>query len=137
MPRTILVVDDSPTVVKFVSFALKKSGFKVITAGDGMQAVERLSNMEGSVDLIITDLNMPNMDGYSLIATLRQNPEHRKTPIIILSSEADADDREQGLQVGASSYLIKPFRSTVLLNEVSKYIKENNTQTAKEAPCRT
>jgi two-component system chemotaxis response regulator CheY len=122
MSRTVLVVDDSPTVVKFVAFALKKSGFEVVTAGDGMEAVEKLSTLEGGIDLVITDLNMPNMDGYSLISTLRENPEHQATPIIILSSEGDDDDREQGMRVGASSYLVKPFRPSVLLGEVSKYV---------------
>ena len=127
MSHTVLVVDDSPTVVKFVSFALKKSGFEVITAGDGMEAVEKLSTLEGGIDLVITDLNMPNMDGYSLISTLRQNPKHGATPIIILSSEADADDRELGMKVGANSYLVKPFRSAVLLGEVSKYVDVQKT----------
>ncbi|MFQ5498225.1 MAG: response regulator [Candidatus Zixiibacteriota bacterium] len=122
MPQTILVVDDSPTVVKFVSFSLKKSGFQVVTACDGMDAIEKLSNLEDQVDLVITDLNMPNLDGYGLIATLRENETHSKTPIIILSSEDRDDDRDRGIQAGATSYLVKPFKSSVLLSEVSKHL---------------
>ncbi len=122
MPKTVLVVDDSPTVVKFVSFSLKNKGFTVITACDGMDAIEKISKASDGVDLIITDLNMPNLDGYGLIGTLRQNEHYSKTPIIILSSEDGKDDRDKGMQVGATSYLVKPFRSNVLLEEVSRYI---------------
>ncbi len=123
MPQTILVVDDSPTVVKFVAFSLKNSGYQVVTACDGMDALEKLSNMPQSVDLVITDLNMPNLDGYGLISTLRDNELHRATPIIILSSEEAEDDRRRGIEVGASSYLVKPFKSSLLLTEVSRYLK--------------
>ncbi len=122
MARTILVVDDSPTVVKFVSFSLRNSGYNVVTACDGMDAIEKLNKLPENVDLVITDLNMPNLDGYSLIATLRQNDQHRETPIIILSSEDSDDDMQRGMQVGATSYLVKPFKSSLLLNEVSKQL---------------
>lgn len=123
MAQKILVVDDSPTVVKFVSFSLKNSGFDVITARDGMEAVEKLSTITEDIDLIITDLNMPNLDGYGLIDTLRQNDKHKKTPIIVLTSEEGEEDRQKGADVGASSYLVKPFRSAILMEEVSKYLK--------------
>ncbi len=123
MAQTILVVDDSPTVVKFVSFSLKNSGYKVVTACDGMDAIEKISNMSEDVDLMITDLNMPNLDGYRLIQTLRQNEKHQKTPIIILTSETEEEDRRQGMEVGADSYLVKPFKSSLLLSEVARYLK--------------
>ncbi len=122
MALKIMVIDDSPTVVKFVSFSLKKNGYDVITACDGMDAIEKISNLSDEVSLIITDLNMPNLDGYGLIEVLRQNQEHADTPIIILSSEDGDDDRERGMEVGASSYLVKPFKASVLITEVSKYL---------------
>lgn len=122
MAHTILVVDDSPTVVKFVSFSLKKNGFKVLTACDGMDAIEKLNRVEDNVSLIITDLNMPNLDGYGLICTLRENEKHGQTPIIILSSEDGDDDRDRGMEVGANSYLVKPFNPSKLMTEVSKYL---------------
>ena len=122
MSQTILVVDDSPTVVKFVSFSLKNKGFNVVTACDGMDAVEKISNMTGEVDLVITDLNMPNLDGYGLIDTLRHNEKFSETPIIILTSVEAEEDKERGITVGASSYLVKPFKSALLLSEVSKYL---------------
>lgn len=123
MAQTILVVDDSPTVVKFVSFSLKNGGYKVVTACDGMDAIEKISNMSEDVDLVITDLNMPNLDGYRLIQTLRQNEKHQKTPIIILTSKTEEEDRRQGMEVGADSYLVKPFKSSLLLSEVARYLK--------------
>ena len=123
MNRTILVVDDSPTVVKFVSFSLKNKGFNVVTACDGMDAVEKISNMSEKVDLVITDLNMPNLDGYGLIDTLRHNEQFSDTPIIILTSEEDEEDKQKGVEVGANSYLVKPFKPAILVNEVEKYLK--------------
>jgi two-component system chemotaxis response regulator CheY len=122
MEKTILVVDDSPTVVKFVSFSLKSKGFRIVTACDGMDAIEKMSNMSGEIDLVITDLNMPNLDGYGLIDTLRQNRKYQETPIIILTSEDDDKDMEKGIEVGANSYLVKPFKSNLLIEEVTKYL---------------
>ena len=123
MSHTILVVDDSATVVKFVSLSLKSKGYNIVTACDGMDAIEKISNAEEPVDLVITDLNMPNLDGYGLIETLRQNSDHQSTPIIILSSEEDDEDQQRGMEVGANSYLVKPFKPTSLLLEVVKYLK--------------
>jgi two-component system chemotaxis response regulator CheY len=119
----ILVVDDSPTVTKFVSFTLRSSGFKVIIASDGMDALEKLSNMDASIDLVITDLNMPNIDGYEFIRTLKANEKYKGLPIIILSSEVNEDDIERGKQAGASAYLVKPFKPDILMAEVNKYLK--------------
>lgn len=120
--QTIFIVDDSPTVVKFVSFSLRNSGFNVVSACDGMEAIEKLSVLSDKVDLLITDLNMPNLDGYSLITTLRQSEKHRQLPIIVLSSEDRVEERERGIAVGASSFIVKPFKSSLLLNEVNKFL---------------
>ena len=124
MSQTILVVDDSPTVVKFVSFSLQNRGYRVLTACDGMDAIEKISTDGGEISLVITDLNMPNLDGYSLIHTLRSSERHAATTIIILSSEDGKDDRDRGIEVGASSYLVKPFKSSLLLDEVAKYLTD-------------
>jgi two-component system, chemotaxis family, chemotaxis protein CheY len=122
MEQTILVVDDSPTIVKFVSFSLKNQGFNVLTACDGMDAIEKISTNPAPVDLVITDLNMPNVDGYEFITTLRRNSRYTKIPIIILSSEEEEEDKRRGMEAGANSYLVKPFKSSILLREVSKYL---------------
>ena len=124
MNQTILVVDDSPTVVKFVSFSLMNGGYDVVAASDGMDALEKMSKADRKIDLVITDLNMPNLDGYALIETLRMSVEHRQTPVIILSSEEGDDDRQRGMLAGANSYLVKPFKSGVLLDEVLRYLKK-------------
>jgi two-component system chemotaxis response regulator CheY len=119
----IMVVDDSPTVVKFVSFTLRSAGYKVLAACDGMDALEKLSSSERDVDLIITDLNMPNVDGYEFIKTVRENQRYKNVPIVILSSEGEEQDKRLGEDVGASSYLVKPFKPDILLAEVSRYLK--------------
>jgi two-component system chemotaxis response regulator CheY len=95
-------------------------GFEVITASDGMDALEKLP--KGKVDLIITDLNMPNMDGYELIRTLRESNEYRELPVIILSSLSDKRAQELGLEAGAHSYLVKPFSIEKVQYEVSKFL---------------
>jgi two-component system, chemotaxis family, chemotaxis protein CheY len=122
MSRRILVVDDSPTLVKFVSYSLKSSGYEVVGASDGMDALEKVSHLESDIDLVITDLNMPNIDGYELIASLRQNDKFAEVPIIILSSEEGDEDKQKGEKVGATSYLVKPFKSSVLLAEVARLL---------------
>lgn len=121
MPRTILVVDDSPTIRKFVSLALESMGYKVLTASDGMEVFEVLAKV-GTVDLIITDINMPNLDGFELIKSLRSNERFKDVPIIILSSLSDGKNIDTGLKLGANSYLIKPFNVKRIQYEVSKYL---------------
>jgi two-component system chemotaxis response regulator CheY len=120
MKQKILVADDSPTIRKFVTFTLKMVGFEVISASDGMEAAEMLS--QNKFDLIITDLNMPNMDGFELIKVIRQNPEYKETPIIILSSLSDREDVERGIKEGANAYLVKPFEPQRLKYEVAKFL---------------
>ena len=120
MSKTVLVADDSASVRKFVALALKLLGFKVITAVDGMDALEKLPLEK--VDLLITDLNMPNIDGYKLIKTVRSNDEYTDLPIIILSSLSKDEDVQEGLSSGANSYLIKPFNTKKIQYEVSKYL---------------
>ncbi|MEI7907236.1 MAG: response regulator [Bacteroidota bacterium] len=105
MDRTILVVDDSATVRKFVSVSLSMQGFRVVTAEDGMDALEKLPREH--VDLIITDLNMPNMSGIELIARLKDRlPE---TPIVVISGTADMQSAIEAIRCGAWEYLIKPI----------------------------
>lgn len=125
MNPTILVVDDSPAVIKFLSYSLKSKGYRVLAACDGMDALEKLSGLERGVDLIITDLDMPNLDGYRLIETIRQNEAYRNTPVIILTSELGDEDRRRGMAAGVSSYLVKPFKSSLLLSEAAKYLERS------------
>ncbi|MCX6154998.1 MAG: response regulator [Candidatus Kapabacteria bacterium] len=120
MPKTILIAEDSNSVRKFITLALKLDGYRVIACSDGMEALEKLPTEE--VNLIMTDLNMPNIDGLKLIKTVRENPEYQDLPIIILSSLSKDEDINKGLEAGANSYLIKPFNTKRVQYEVSKYI---------------
>jgi len=120
MGKVILAVDDSSTVRKFVSVALSMQGFTVLTACDGMDALEKLPGAQ--VDLVITDLNMPNMDGFELIRSLRENPQYRDLPVIILSSLSDSGSKERGFELGVGSYVVKPFSLEKIQYEVSKYV---------------
>jgi two-component system, chemotaxis family, chemotaxis protein CheY len=120
MKKVILVADDSPSIRKFISFSLMLKGFEIIAVADGMEALEILPKEK--VSLIITDLNMPNIDGFELIKSIRSNQGFNEIPIIILSSLADDDLIEEGIKCGANSYLVKPFDPKRILYEVSKYL---------------
>jgi len=120
MKKVILVADDSPSIRKFVSFALTMKGFEIISASDGMEALEKLPAEK--INLVITDLNMPNLDGFELIKAIRNNDEYREIPIIILSSLAGSEEIQKGMDCGANSYLIKPFDPKRIAYEVSKYL---------------
>lgn len=120
MKKVILVADDSPTIRKFVAVALSVKGFEIIACSDGMEAIEILPTQK--IDLVITDLNMPNVDGYELISSIRQNAEYSELPIIVLSSLGNTEDIQRGLECGANSYLVKPFDPKRVVYEVSKYL---------------
>lgn len=120
MKKVILVADDSPTIRKFVSVSLSMQGFEVISASDGMEALEKLPTKK--VDLIITDLNMPNLDGFELIKSVRSNDQYKDIPIIILSSLSGSAEIERGMKSGADSYVVKPFDPRRIQYEVTKYL---------------
>jgi two-component system chemotaxis response regulator CheY len=121
MQNLVLVVDDSPSVRKFVSFSLRLAGCKVIEAMDGQDGLEQLAR-HPETSLVVTDLNMPNMDGLSLIRALKESPGLCKVPVIILSSEQDEPVREESLKAGADAFLVKPFAPEVLQEAVRQLI---------------
>lgn len=120
MANTILVVDDSSTVRKFVSVSLSMQGFQVVTACDGMDALEKLPAQK--IDLVITDLNMPNMDGFELIKSLRESTAYKELPIVILTSLSDSLSKKRSVELGVHSFLKKPFSLEKVQYEVAKYI---------------
>ncbi len=120
MARTILVAEDSSSIRKFITLALKMAGYNVIDAVDGMDAIEKMSGQD--IDLVVTDLNMPNVDGFNLIRTIRENPKNADLPILILTSLNNERDIREAMDAGANSYLIKPFNDKKLLYEISKYL---------------
>ncbi|NDV18769.1 response regulator [Pseudodesulfovibrio sp. JC047] len=117
MSKHILIVDDSKTVRNLVAFIMKKEGFKVTTAEDGLDGLEKLYSLT-EVDLIVSDVNMPRMDGLTFIKTVREQAAYRDIPIVVLSTEGQDRDVETGLIVGANLYMIKPAQPEKLVRNV-------------------
>jgi twitching motility two-component system response regulator PilG len=120
--RTILVVDDSPTVRKLVTMTMEKQGFRVVDAADGQAAVERIRT-GGVPDLILLDITMPGMDGYQVCRLIRQCPETQKVPVIMLSGKDGFFDKIRGRMAGSTEYITKPFKPEVVLQVVQKYVQ--------------
>lgn len=118
--RKVLIVDDSVSMRQMVSFTLRQGGFDVIEAVHGQDALDKLQN--GSVDLIITDLNMPVMDGISLIQNVRKQPAMKGKPILMLTTEGLATKKEQGKAAGATGWVVKPFDPDKLLLTIKKVL---------------
>ncbi len=116
--KRALIVDDSPTVRAIIKSTLDGMGFECITAQDGVKAIKILG--EQVVDIIVTDINMPNMDGITLIKELRKQRNSQFTPILVISTEGNSDIKTQGKEAGASGWIIKPFQPEVLQNAVNK-----------------
>jgi two-component system chemotaxis response regulator CheY len=119
MKRRILIVDDSPSVRKLVQFTLKSKGFQVTSAEDGMEALEIMAETE--FDAIILDINMPRMDGLKFLQEMRPGEGH-STPVIVLTTEGLEEDRDRAMELGATAYMIKPFKPTELLSFVDKML---------------
>lgn len=120
MPHTIMTVDDSASVRQMVSFTLKNAGYEVIEASDGKDALGKLT---GPVKMVITDLNMPNMDGITLIKNIRANPAYKFIPIIMLTTESQATKKQDGKAAGATGWIVKPFKPEQLLDVVRKVLR--------------
>ena len=118
MAKKILAVDDSKTMREMVSFTLKGAGYEVVEAEDGKAALAALNGSK--VDAVITDLNMPNMNGFELIRALRANPAYKFTPILMLTTEGDASKKEEGKAAGATGWIVKPFNPEKLVEVVKK-----------------
>ncbi|MGA9265671.1 MAG: response regulator [Rhodomicrobium sp.] len=118
MPKRILTVDDSKTMRDMVSFTLKSAGFDVVEAEDGAKALDVLART--AVDAIITDINMPNMDGVTLVRRLRAQQRFKATPILILTTEGGDDKKAQGRSAGATGWIMKPFVPEKLLQVLNK-----------------
>ncbi len=117
MSKHILIVDDSKTVRNLVAFIMKKEGFSITTAEDGLDGLEKLYAAE-HVDLIISDINMPRMDGFTFIKTVREQDAYRDLPIVVLSTEGQEHDVQQGLSLGANLYMVKPAQPDKMVKNV-------------------
>ena len=116
MPKTILTVDDSKIVLDISEFVLTSAGYRVYTAVGGSEALEILGRQK--IDLILVDMNMPGMDGYELTSAIRSDDQFKAIPIIIVTTEAEAKDKEKGFDVGADAYIVKPIVPEELLAHV-------------------
>lgn len=116
MSKKILVVDDSPTVRALESFILKSNGYDVDNASNGVEALEKI--YENQYALLVTDINMPKMDGLRLTKILREQDAYKDLPIIIVTSESEEEDRMKGIESGANVYLVKPTKPDHLVSNI-------------------
>ena len=120
MAKTIMVVDDSASLRQVVSIALKGAGYQVIEACDGKDALGKLGAQK--IHLVISDVNMPNMDGISFVKALKAMPDYRFMPVIMLTTEAQESTKQQGQAAGAKAWVVKPFKPEQMLDAVSKLV---------------
>lgn len=120
MAKTILAVDDSASIRQMVSFTLKSAGYEVVEAVDGQDGLDKAKSR--SVNLVLTDQNMPRMDGLTLIKSLRALPQYAATPILMLTTESSDAMKSQGRAAGATGWLVKPFDPQKLIEVVRKVI---------------
>ena len=120
MSKTILVVDDSASMRQVISGTLESAGYQTKVAVDGVDALSKLDGERFA--LIISDVNMPNMDGISLIKAVKQRPDSKFTPIVMLTTETMAEKKEEGRQAGAKAWIVKPFQPNQILDVVSKLV---------------
>jgi two-component system chemotaxis response regulator CheY len=121
MAKTILIVDDSSSLRTVVKLALNRAGYEVIEAADGVQGLAALEKA-AKVHLIVSDVNMPNMDGIAFVTKVKQHPRHKFVPVIMLTTEGQDDKKQQGRAAGAKAWIVKPFNPPQLLDAVSKLI---------------
>jgi two-component system, chemotaxis family, chemotaxis protein CheY len=119
MPKKILVVDDSAAIRQSISFILSQEGYETVEATDGLEALNMLGSV-GALDLIITDVNMPNLDGIGFIKKARELEKFKFTPILVLTTESQGSKMNEGKEAGATGWIVKPFNSEKLLGIVKK-----------------
>ncbi len=120
--RSILAVDDSASMRQMVSFTLRSSGYDVIEAVDGQDALDKVAGRQ--VDLVLTDQNMPRMDGLTLIRQLRVQDRFKRTPILVLTTESSDEMKQAGRAAGATGWMVKPFDPARLLEVIGKVLPQ-------------
>ena len=120
MAKTVLIVDDSASLRQVVNIALKGAGYNVIEACDGKDALSKLNGEK--IHLIISDVNMPNMDGITFVKEAKKLPNYKFTPIIMLTTESQEDKKKEGQAAGAKAWVVKPFQPAQMLSAVEKLI---------------
>ena len=116
--KSILTVDDSQTMRDMLLLALEDAGFRVMQASDGIEGLEALRNE--APDVIITDINMPRLDGFGFIEQVRSDPRYRATPILVLTTESETDRKDRAKKLGATGWIVKPFNTAKLVEAIRR-----------------
>ena len=122
MSKTFLIVDDSASMRQLIAFTIKDAGYDVLLAENGKDALEKMSHVK--IDMVITDLNMPEMDGITFIRELRGKANYQFVPIVMLTTESQEAKKQEGRAAGASGWIVKPFSPLQLMDVVKKFVKE-------------
>ena len=118
MNKTIMTVDDSASIRLMVNFTLKQIGYDIVEASNGDEALRKLSKTK--IHMLITDVNMPELDGISLVKKVREMPEYKFIPILVLTTESQSEKRREGKEAGATGWIVKPFKPDQLIAVVKK-----------------
>jgi two-component system chemotaxis response regulator CheY len=117
----VLIVEDSPTMRQLIVFALKRiRGLNIVEAGDGVDGLKKLSATK--FDMILTDINMPIMDGLKLVSLVRSDPNYAAVPIVIITTEGANEDKERAIALGANAYITKPIQTTQILDVAKRLL---------------
>jgi len=118
-----LLVEDSPTMRQLITFALKRiPNLDIVEASDGVDALKKLPGQK--IDIMLTDINMPIMDGLKLISLMKNNPNYKDIPVVVITTEGGKEDRERGISLGAKAYITKPVQTTNLLKVVKEILPD-------------
>src|SRR3990172_800824 len=120
MARTILIVDDSSSLRTVMNLTLKKAGYDVVEACDGKDALTKLNGQK--INLVICDVNMPNMDGIAFLKAIKATPNYKFTPVVMLTTESQQAKMQEGREAGAKAWMVKPFKPEQMLAAVEKLI---------------
>lgn len=121
--RTLLIVDDDIFLVDIMAFTLKQSGFEIIKAHNGQEALDIMTKEK--IDLVLTDIMMPVMDGFELAKNLKANPATASVPVIFLTAKSNVEDKNKGFSIGINDYVVKPFNLKDLVSRINKALNEN------------
>ena len=125
MSEKVLIVEDSPTMRSLIATTVEEIGaIEVLEAENGFEALRILPKQK--IDLIITDINMPDINGLEIVHFVKSNPNYQKIPVIIVTTEQGEEDRKKGLALGAAEYITKPFKPEELVSVVKRYLKQVN-----------
>lgn len=120
MKRTILAVDDSPSMRDMIEYTVSSAGYKVVSAADGVEALEKMR--AHVVDLVITDVNMPKLNGIGLVREIRSRQQYKSLPVLLLTTESGSEMKDMGRSAGATGWIVKPFDPETLVSVIRRFV---------------